>query len=58
MITKSDNEYRKRFNVGDYGIELNEINLIKNIMEYLEKHRDKINALCRGLAWEYRNDER
>lgn len=52
-----DDEYRKRFNVGDYGIELNEIILIKNIMEYLEKHKDKINALCRGLAWEYRDNE-
>lgn len=52
-----DDEYRKRFNVGDYGIELNEIILIKNIMEYLEKHKDKINALCHGLAWEYRNNE-
>ena len=49
-----DNEYREKFNVNDYGINLHEITLIKEIMEYLEAHRQEINELCSGCSWEYR----
>ena len=52
-----DNEYREKFNVNDYGIDLHEITLIKEIMEYLEAHRQEINELCSGYAWEYRKGE-
>ena len=43
-----DSDYRKMYNVNDYGIDINEIILIKNIMEYLESHREEIAALCDG----------
>ena len=44
-----DNEYREKFNVNDYGIDLHEITLIKEIMEYLEAHRQEINELCTSI---------
>lgn len=52
-----DDEYRKRFNVDDYGLDLNEITLIKEIMEYLEAHKKEIGELCSGLVWEDRKDD-
>lgn len=52
-----DDEYRNRFTVNDYGLDLNEITLIKEIMEYLESHKQEITELCSGYLWEDREDE-
>lgn len=52
-----DDEYRKKFNVNDYGITLDEITLIKEIMEYLESHKQEIRELCKGYSWTYRKGE-
>ena len=49
-----DSEYREKFNPNDYGIEYKEIILIKEIMEYLESHKEEINDLCVGYDWEDR----
>lgn len=49
-----DDEYREKFNVHDFGLELNEITLIKEIMEYLESHKEEIKELCNGYCWEDR----
>lgn len=49
-----DNEYREKFHSNDYGIEYKEIVFIKEIMEYLESHREEINDLCVGYDWEDR----
>ena len=53
-----DNEYREKFNVNDYGIDLHEITLIKEIMEYLGSHGKEIKELCEGYSWEYRSREK
>lgn len=47
-------EYRNTYNPNDYGIDLKEIILIKEIMEYLEIHSKEINELCSGYDWEDR----
>lgn len=47
-------EYRDKYNPEDYGIDLKEIVLIKDIMEYLEAHSTEINKLCAGYNWEDR----
>ena len=52
-----DDVYREKFNVNNYGIDLHEITLIKEIMEYLESHKQEINELCSGYAWKYRKGE-
>lgn len=52
-----DSEYREKFNPNDYGIELNEIVLIKEIMEYLESHKKEICELCNGFDWENRKED-
>lgn len=49
-----DKEYRDKYNPNDYGIDLREITLIKEIMEYLESHSTEINELCNGYDWKYR----
>ena len=49
-----DSEYREKFHPNDYGIEYKEIVLIKEIMEYLESHKEEINDLCVGYDWEDR----
>lgn len=41
-----DTEYREMFNPNDFGIEENEITLIKNIMDCLNEHDDEIQELC------------
>lgn len=41
-----DTEYREMFNPNDFGIEENEITLIKNIMDCLNEHGDEIQELC------------
>ena len=50
-----NSEYREKYNPEDYGIDLKEIILIKDIMEYLETHSTEINELCAGYDWEDRD---
>lgn len=50
----SDSEYREKFHPNDYEIEYKEIVLIKEIMEYLETHKEEINDLCVGYDLEDR----
>ena len=52
-----DREYREKFIVDDFGIDLHEIALVKKIMEYLEAHKEDIDKLCGGYSWEERNRE-
>lgn len=52
-----DKEYREKYNPDDYGIDLKEIILIKEIMEYLESHSTEIDELCAGYDWEGRKVE-
>lgn len=47
-------KFCEKFNVDDFGLDLNEITLIKEIMEYLESHREEISELCNGYAWDHR----
>lgn len=49
-----DDDYREKFNVDDLGLDLHEITLIKEIIEYLESHREEIRELCNGYSWEDR----
>jgi len=49
-----DKEYREKYNPDDYGIDLKEIILIKEIMKYLESHSTEIDELCTGYDWEGR----
>lgn len=49
-----DDEYKEKFNPNEGGLELQEIVLIKEIMEYLASHSDEINKLCCGYDWEDR----
>lgn len=51
-----DREYRKLYNADDCGIDLYEIKLIKEIMEYLENHKKEIGDLCCGYSWEMRDN--
>jgi hypothetical protein len=44
-----DSEMREEWNPSDYGIDYHEVCLIKDIMEYLESHREEIKVLCYGL---------
>ena len=47
----SDREYKTMYNPNDYGMDLKEIVLIKEIMEYLEKSSVEINGMCSGYDW-------
>lgn len=49
-----DREYKEKFHPSDFGIEYKEIVLIKEIMEYLENHKEEIDDLCVGYDWEDR----
>ena len=49
-----DDEYREKFHPNDFGIEYEDIVLIKEIMEYLESNKEEINDLCVGYDWEDR----
>lgn len=49
-----DREYKEIFHPNDFGIEYEDIVLIKEIMEYLESHKEEINDLCVGYDWEDR----
>lgn len=43
-----DDKYREMYKPNDFGMDLNEITLIKNIMGYLESHKEEIGELCSG----------
>lgn len=49
-----NDEYRKKYNPSDYGIDANEVKLISEIMDYLELHGDEIDELCSGLDFQDR----
>lgn len=51
-----DDEFKDKckFRPGCCGITINEIILMKNIMEYLESNKKEIAELCRGYGWEDR----
>jgi len=50
-----DTNFKEMYNPNDYGITLDEIILIKDIMEYLESHKSEISELCNSFMLEYRN---
>ena len=52
-----DDKFKELYKPCDYGMDLNEITLIKEIMEYLESHRTEIAELCNGYDLEFRKDE-
>ena len=52
-----DDRFKELYKPCDYGMDLNEITLMKEIMEYLESHRTEIAELCHGYDWEFRKDE-
>ena len=52
-----DNKFKELYKPCDYGMDLNEITLMKEIMEYLESHRTEIAELCHGDDWEFGKDE-
>ena len=52
-----DDKLKELYKPCDYGMDLNEITLMKEIMEYLESHRTEITELCNGYDWEFRKDE-
>ena len=49
-----DHEHKEKFRPTDFGMDYPEIVLIKEIMEYLENHKDEIDDLCVGYDWEDR----
>lgn len=50
----SDSEYREKFKQCDYGIDLHEISIIKDIMEYLEKNSDELKKMVEGFNYQDR----
>ena len=52
-----DDKFKELYKPCDYGMDLNEITLMKEIMKYLESHRTEIAELCNGYDWEFRKDE-
>lgn len=52
-----DDKFKELYKPCDYGMDLNEITLMKEIMEYLESHKKEIDELCNGYDWEFRKDE-
>ena len=50
-------KFKELYKSCDYGMDLNEITLMKEIMKYLESHRTEIAELCNGYDWEFRKDE-
>lgn len=51
-----DDKFREIYKPNDYGMDLKEITLIKNIMEYLETHKKEISELCRGYDLDRRKN--
>lgn len=52
-----DDKYREMFNPNDYGIGLEEIILIKNIMQYLEDNVEEIREICNMYDFETKDVE-
>lgn len=52
-----DDRFRELYKPCDYGIDLNEITLIKEIMEYFESHKKEIAELCDSYDLEWRSTE-
>jgi hypothetical protein len=52
-----DDELKEKWNPSDYGIDYNEICLIKNIMEYFNEHKEEIKELCSGFDFETKKKE-
>ena len=51
IICIPNNEFHEMYNPSDYGLEMNEINIINNIMNYLNKYREEIKELCYGFDY-------
>lgn len=49
IVYISDSEYRDKYKACDYGIDLHEISIIKDIMEYLEKNNEKLRKMVKGF---------
>ena len=49
-------EFKKLFNVESGGIELEELDLVKKIMEYMTNNMKSIKAICDGYGLAYRQD--
>lgn len=54
IVHISDSEYREKFKPGDYGMDLHEISIIKDIMEYLKKNNEELRKMVKGFNYEYR----
>ena len=50
-------EFKQKYNPSEFGMDLHEISIIKDIMEYFKKNAAKINELCQGYDWEDREVE-
>lgn len=48
--TKHNDEYCEIMHDNDFGIDLEEINLIQKIMRYMENSKDEIEAACYSLS--------
>ena len=49
IIYIPNNEFNEMYNPSDYGLDINDINIIYNIMNYLNKYREEIKELCYGF---------
>ena len=45
-----DDEYRKKYNVNDYGVDKHEIKMVYDIMSYLEKNGKEICEYCNSIS--------
>lgn len=46
LVYIPQDELVRIFNPAQYGVDLNEIKLIKKIMKYMEKHKKELDELC------------
>lgn len=57
VIYISDSEYKKNFKDTDFGITYSEIILIKDIMDYLNLHKEELSDICKLYDFEERLKE-
>ena len=57
VVSIYDKEYKEKYQDNDYGIDYNEIIIIKDIMDYLDKYRVEITEICRLYDFENRCHE-
>ena len=57
VVSIYDKEYKEKYQDDDYGIDYNEIIIIKDIMDYLDKHREEITDICKLYDFKNRYDE-